>query len=400
MKFDQVAHLLHSYRTQEDDKVLFLLAQDTMQAIYDCVLHSGARTCLELGTGFGATTCVIAAALDELGGGHVTTLDVLVREPIGVNVLAHHTGLSKYIKVIADPVGYNWHLGEMAQKQTESGICVPFVDFCFLDGAHEWGPDALATFLVAKLLRPGSWLVLDDLDFKLRGCQPGWKTVFADRTDKELDALQVERIFNLVLRQHPHFGAFAISDSGRTGWARKRAPYPAAWYPAGVVLDPIPLDWHETFSAADVLEPLRHVEGITITHQETVIALRAARDDPNFALPNNVAMGRLIDVISLRIRLLTPDTEILQIFWVDTPGESFMEKRSIRAKVAASDHWRDLTIRINGSQGARPVYAIRLDLTEGPSCLELESLSVGGWHRTSKPSAGEQAVAKSDQDRI
>jgi predicted O-methyltransferase YrrM len=67
MTFEHVLDLLRSYRTKEGEQVLFLLAQDTMESIYNCVLNSGARACLELGTGLGGTTCVIAAALDELG---------------------------------------------------------------------------------------------------------------------------------------------------------------------------------------------------------------------------------------------------------------------------------------------------------------------------------------------
>ncbi len=105
MTFDNVYELLRNYRTPAGEQVLFLLARDTMQSIYDCVLQSGARECLELGTGYGATTCVIAAALDELGGGRVSTIDMLVREPIGIDVLAVHTGLSRYIEVVSDNAG-------------------------------------------------------------------------------------------------------------------------------------------------------------------------------------------------------------------------------------------------------------------------------------------------------
>jgi predicted O-methyltransferase YrrM len=393
MTFEHVLDLLRSYRTKEGEQVLFLLAQDTMESIYNCVLNSGARACLELGTGLGGTTCVIAAALDELGGGRVTTVDMLVREPIGVDVLAQHTGLTQYIEVISDPVGYNWHLGEMINRQTGKGTCAPCLDFCFLDGAHEWGPDALATFLVAKLLRPGSWLVLDDLDFKLRGCQPGWKTVFADRTDRELDAFQVDRVFNLVLRQHPDFGEFTVSDGGRTGWARKKSPDPASWYPSGLVLDPITLDWREPFAASDVVEQSQCSDGLTVTKQDTAVSLRATRNDPNFIVPDSVCKDRPIDVLSLRLRLVAPTTETLQVFWIDGLGHPFNEKQSIRAKIAASDDWHDLTIRINGSDKPRPVHAIRLDLTDGPSSLLLESMSIGGWHRTSasgRPLAGDE----------
>jgi predicted O-methyltransferase YrrM len=383
MKFADVLGMLHSYRSPEGEEVLFLLAPATMESIYNCVLATGAISCIELGTGLGATTCIIAAALDELGRGRVTTVDMLLREPIGIDDLALHTGLFQYIEVIADPVGYNWYLAEMIQQQTVDGACIPCFDFCFLDGAHEWVPDALATFLVAKLLHPGSWFVLDDLDFRLRGCQPGWKTVFADRTEKELDALQLDRVFNLVLRQHPDFGAFALSDGGRTGWARKNSADPAVWYPAGLVLDPVDFSWQQGFPVADIIAEGQCSDGLTMTNDGTTVSLRADRDDPTFVLPAMVDEDQPIDILSLHLRLVSPAEETLQVFWVDALGDPFNEKQSVRVKIAAADHWKTITIRINGSREARPLRAIRLDLTDGPSFLLWESFVVGGWLRTS-----------------
>ncbi len=381
MKFEQVHHLLSTYRTPQQEQLLFLLQPETMESLYRCVVSTGARECLELGTGYGATTCVIAAALDEIGGGRVTTIDMQVREPIGVHVLARHTGLERHINAIADSAGYNWHLGEMIARQTSDGVCSPCLDFCFLDGAHEWGPDALAAFLVAKLLRPGAWLALDDLDFKLRGCQPGWEKVFAGRSDKELDTLQVARVFNLVLRQHPDFADFVLTDGGRTGWARRTQGRPAAWQPTGRILDPVPLDWQESFSLVDIIPKVGHTDGIAVRRQGNAIEVIAAKPDPYFVLPNSVANGRVIDTVSLRVRLVAPAEETLQVFWIADDADHFTEPRSVRLKIAASDDWQDITVRINDPGTPRPIRAIRIDLTDGPSSLLWETVSVGGGRR-------------------
>jgi predicted O-methyltransferase YrrM len=381
MKFEDIHQRLSSYRTPQGEPVLFLIQPSTMENIYNCVVSSGATECLELGTGYGATTCVIAAALDELGGGRVTTIDMLVREPIGVHVLARHVGLERYINVVADSVGYNWHLADMIERQTNGGVCSPCLDFCFLDGAHEWAPDALATFLVAKLLRPGAWLVLDDVDFRLRGCQPGWETVFAGRTDKELDACQVGMVFNLVLRQHPDFAEFTVTDGGRTGWARRKLGKPATWQPTGLVLDPAPLDWQETFPAADIVQQAWRSDGITIRKQGRSLAVRAVQPDPYFVLPDSVDYGRPIDIVSLRLRLTAPAEETLQVFWIEGDAEHFSERQSTRLKVSASPDWQDLTVRITSWAEPRLVRGLRLDLTDGPSTLLWDHLAVGGWHR-------------------
>ena len=93
-------------------------------------------------------------------------------------------------------------------------------DFCFLDGAHEWQPDALAVFLAVKLLKPGGWFVLDDLDFNLRS-MPTWKESHGHLSDRELDTYQISMVWNLVARQHPELTAFKETEGGRIGWARK-----------------------------------------------------------------------------------------------------------------------------------------------------------------------------------
>jgi predicted O-methyltransferase YrrM len=77
MKFDQVCNLLLNYQTERNERIL-LLSEDTQREIYHCIVATKARDCLELRTGFGATTCVMAAAIEEIGGG---TVPVYPRRP-------------------------------------------------------------------------------------------------------------------------------------------------------------------------------------------------------------------------------------------------------------------------------------------------------------------------------
>jgi predicted O-methyltransferase YrrM len=41
----------------------------------------------------------------------------------------------------------------------------PRFDLCYLDGAHNWFVDGLAFFLVHRLLKPGGWIIFDDVDW-------------------------------------------------------------------------------------------------------------------------------------------------------------------------------------------------------------------------------------------
>ena len=74
MKFEQVYGILVNHQKAINARVV-LLAEATLREVYQCVIATRSRDCLELGTGHGATTCVIAAALEEIGGGTITTVD-------------------------------------------------------------------------------------------------------------------------------------------------------------------------------------------------------------------------------------------------------------------------------------------------------------------------------------
>ena len=43
----------------------------------------------------------------------------------------------------------------------------PEFDFVFLDAGHTWDVTGFAFFLVDRLLRPGGWLLFDDLNWSV-----------------------------------------------------------------------------------------------------------------------------------------------------------------------------------------------------------------------------------------
>nr|WP_290228020.1 class I SAM-dependent methyltransferase [Trichocoleus desertorum] len=200
---------------------IFLLSESAMADIYKCIVDNQLHSCIELGTGHGATSCVMAAAVDEIGGGQVLTIDKYLHQPVNVQVLKSHSGLSENLEAIVEKLGYNWYLADLIASQTDTDGCQPLFDFCLIDGAHEWEPDALAFSLVAKLLKPGGWIVFDDINFMLRS-MPDWETHFGQLTDRELDTCQVGMVYDLVVKQHPDFCDFRVTHGGRLGWARKK----------------------------------------------------------------------------------------------------------------------------------------------------------------------------------
>jgi hypothetical protein len=114
-----------------------------------------------------------------------------------------------------------------------------------------------------------------------------------------------------------------------------------------------------------------------VEEQGSAIAVEATQPDPFLLLSDSVARGRPIDIVSLRLRLLRPAAETLQVFWIGAEGGQFSEARSVRLSMAASEDWPDYVVRINGGK-QRPIRSLRIDLTDGPSSLLWESLTIGG----------------------
>lgn len=73
---------------------------------------------------------------------------------------------------------------------------------------------------------------------------------------------------------------------------------------------------------ASVISP-----GLEVQRQGQAIALQATGRDPNLLLP---PLRCQISLLGLRVRLIEPAAEMLQIFWIDRDGQHFSEERSVR----------------------------------------------------------------------
>jgi len=204
---------------------------DRARRLYDHIIESRPTSCLELGFAYGTSSCYIAAALDELGAGHLTTVDIeraktWFRDP-SIEDLLKRTGLGKYVTVSREKLSYTWFLGKKIAESTKDGVCAPIFDFCFIDGAHNWTVDGLAFFLVDKLLKEGGWLLFDDLNWSYGMAGPdsiakveecGIPVTLMD--EDERTAPHVGMVYELLVAQHPSYGDFIVED-GAWGWARK-----------------------------------------------------------------------------------------------------------------------------------------------------------------------------------
>ena len=195
----------------------------------------GARDVLELGTAHGVGAAYLAAS----GGAHVTTVDFAgaAYDPSPEESLARAGAADRVddrarvllVHVVAEGAGRR-------RARTRTATSSRAYDFVYLDGAKNWTIDGLAVILVEKLLRPGGWLLLDDLDWTYAQ-DPGPR---GDRRDRAPRAVRARahaaapaRRVRADRRPAPVVhGAARCRTSGGAGRARRRASRAATrWRP-------------------------------------------------------------------------------------------------------------------------------------------------------------------------
>lgn len=198
------------------------------ERLYKFILKHRPQSCLELGFGHGSSACYVAGALDELGAGSLTAVDL---EPArswqtpSIEELLDATGLRERVTVVREATSYTWFLRRMIEEQSGPHGCDPAYDFCFIDGAKHWTVDGLAFFLADKLLHEGGWILFDDLGYTFRSMQVEGNTMVdfintAEMSNEELDTSHIDSVFRLLVMQHPEYGEFRIDDQW-WGWAHK-----------------------------------------------------------------------------------------------------------------------------------------------------------------------------------
>jgi predicted O-methyltransferase YrrM len=188
--------------------------------VHDHVARTNARDVLELGTAHGVGAAYLASA-----GAHVTTVDHegSSYDPAPEATLAK-AGLTNRVTLVREYSSYTWWLKtQVEQRSDRHGNVAPAYDFIYLDGAKNWTIDGLAVILAEKLLRPGGWLLLDDLDWTYAQDPHRQATdgiVHRELSEPERTQPHLRAVFDLIVAQHPSFTELKVQDEW-WGWARK-----------------------------------------------------------------------------------------------------------------------------------------------------------------------------------
>jgi predicted O-methyltransferase YrrM len=188
--------------------------------IYEFVRAQRPSAVLELGFAHGTSACYIAAAMQENGGGSILTIDNVnarKREP-GILDLMRRTGLESFITPVFAERSYTWELMKLLERQTRDARTEPCFDFVFIDGGHTWDSDGFSFLLADRLLRPGGWVLFDDVTWTPSVCAgDAWVDAMPA---EEREVAHVEKVFNLLVMTDAHYDSFEFD--GVWAWARKK----------------------------------------------------------------------------------------------------------------------------------------------------------------------------------
>jgi predicted O-methyltransferase YrrM len=202
-----------------------LISKWKAQKLYEFVLKEKPKTVYEMGTHRGGSALIIGAALHELGTGNVTTFDfrdVRTLEP-NVETLIRKTRLGRYVTVVYCDWCFEWELGKLLEPSRGSNSkkkCL--VDFIYVDGGHYWTCTALTFYLATCLLRPGGWILFDDLDWVIDKHESK-DSAYAQRISSEAKKRPMVRmVFDLLVKTNDLYHNFRVTADGRWGWAQKK----------------------------------------------------------------------------------------------------------------------------------------------------------------------------------
>lgn len=97
---------------------------------------------------------------------------------------------------------YNWSLDQALQAGVE-------LDVAFLDGAHTFHHDALAFFLIDRMLKPGGYILFDDYNWS-HATSPSMKPavfpkILDQYTEEQIQDSQVKRVVDHLVKTHPNY---------------------------------------------------------------------------------------------------------------------------------------------------------------------------------------------------
>jgi len=221
MKFEHVFNKVHSVP---------FISNKNAKTLYDFIIKNKPSHILELGIAHGTASCYMAAALDEIGSGTLTCVDLMeVKDSFkpSIEEQLNSLGLNNKVEIHRMKSGYNWFLHNDIKERSNNpeNICKPKYDLIIIDGPKNWTIDSSSFFLCDKLLKENGWIIWDDYNWTYSRANNRREATdgitHRSLSEDELNLPHIKEIFELLVNQHPNYGNFLIQEDSDWVWANK-----------------------------------------------------------------------------------------------------------------------------------------------------------------------------------
>jgi predicted O-methyltransferase YrrM len=202
--------------------------------IWDHFVRERPTVAVDIGTCYGTSAAYMAGAMKYVGRGRVVTVDSSQHDDASPAKqwcidLWDRCGVSDVIEMVRTPHSSYawWALDEVSRAADPDGNVTPVWDFVYLDGAKTLTIDLATVVLVERVLRPGGWLLLDDLPWTFDSAPEFIPTTVLANGERftmsadEIAQPHLQAIFDHVIRPHPNLGHFSVQDDGWWMWCQK-----------------------------------------------------------------------------------------------------------------------------------------------------------------------------------
>jgi len=197
------------------------MTRQNAEFMKDFISDRNLSSLLEIGFFKGKSTAYFAAILEDLGRGHITTIDkktALDHQP-NIDDVLEMTGLSHRVTRIVADRSYTWELSKMLRAAEPQQF-----DFCYFDGGHTWDATGFGFILVDKLLKPGGWIIFDDLDWTIEKSlesSPDRGKMYRKYGADERTTPAVRLVFETLVKD---FGYRNMREVGEFSWGVAQKP--------------------------------------------------------------------------------------------------------------------------------------------------------------------------------
>jgi len=189
----------------------------------DFIKRNDISDILEIGFLQGKSSAYFAAILEDFGRGHLTTIDKMSARQLEPNIehVLSSLNLAHRVTPIFAYRSHTWELGKLVRK-----VPRPQFDMCYFDGGHTWDITGFGFVLVDMLLKPGGWIVFDDIDWTIlrslkRMNNPKGLEPYKKYSEDEKKAPGVRLVFEYLV---PHFRYQNMHENKEVGWGFARKP--------------------------------------------------------------------------------------------------------------------------------------------------------------------------------